>query len=1115
MNRFSVAVLFVILTNFAKSQVSFEVNPISGCAPLEVQFNYTGTALGASVFYWDFGNDEFSCCDEANPLFTYTTSGTKIITLYVFNSNFEPLGESTQTITIDGSNAFVSTTNSIVGNSINFGITGTVSNIIWNFGDETTSTDQNTNHTYNEIGTYNVTVSFESSCGMTQNNFVINIIETEFFVSPISGCAPLEVTASYLGGLSPAYYYWIYGNEFEDFGTEPNSTYIFNNSGNSSVELYLFDEEFEIIGFFNQVVQIQGGSIFASTNSTSIGQNVSFYSSGNFNSILWNFGDGTTSTNNNPNHSYSELGNYAVTAIVQSNSCGEQILTLNINVTDVGFTINPNSGCSPLISTLTYTGTDPNVEYFYWFFADGTEEFTTEPTISYTFDQVGANYVYLYLFDFDFNFLGEAFNVANISGVSAYASTESTGVGNNVSFYLDGSYTSVLWDFGDGNTSTSPFSVHAYSNVGSYAVTATIQSEECGQTISTIYININDINFTVTPASGCAPFNTTMSFSGSSTNAVYFYWFFSDGSPEIWGTESTINHVFSQTGENYVYLYIFNEEFDYLGDAMQMVFVDGNQIFSSVNNVSTGTNIEFFLSGNASSILWDFGDGTTSTETNPTHSYTEFGTYTVTATVNSPACGTQTLTLSINIVDVNFSYTTNGNCAPVAINFNYTGTLQGTYYYWDFGDGNGTCCDFISPSHNYFMNGNYQVNLYVYNDFFELIGTKTVDIQIGAVAFISTEYSNVNEIVEFGVSGDVISVNWNLGDGTSSTDLNFTHFYTSSGTYNIQANVITQNCGTLVYNFQINVTDLSFSSSVTSGCSPLNVSFQYTGNQSNVTYVYWDFGNGQTSCCDILNPSAFYSNPGVYDVSMYAYDFNWEFIGFTQQQISILVGITPTNPNINITSNCNITITDIPTAVDCFGEIIQGTTTNSLTYNNPGVYQVFWTYSANGISINQIQTITVTNEIDNSVSIGSNSLIANNSNATYQWVNCNSNFSQILGQTNQSFPILENGSYAVILTSNGCYDTSQCINISNVGLEELVVENYLEVYPNPNNGSFTVKSIKSGNFSIVNQLGQTVYTFTIEPKLKNEIQVVGLSKGIYYIQDYQRINLNKKIVVLE
>lgn len=94
--------------------------------------------------------------------------------------------------------------------------------------------------------------------------------------------------------------------------------------------------------------------------------------------------------------------------------------------------------------------------------------------------------------------------------------------------------------------------------------------------------------------------------------------------------------------------------------------------------------------------------------------------------------------------------------------------------------------------------------------------------------------------------------------------------------------------------------------------------------------------------------------------------------------------------------------------------------------------------------------------IDNGITNNSPTLSANLSGATYQWLDCNNNYAQINGETNQSFTSSNNGSYAVEITTNNCIDTSICESINNVGIYgDLEIDNAI-IYPNPSNGVFSI-----------------------------------------------------------
>ncbi len=86
------------------------------------------------------------------------------------------------------------------------------------------------------------------------------------------------------------------------------------------------------------------------------------------------------------------------------------------------------------------------------------------------------------------------------------------------------------------------------------------------------------------------------------------------------------------------------------------------------------------------------------------------------------------------------------------------------------------------------------------------------------------------------------------------------------------------------------------------------------------------------------------------------------------------------------------------------------------------------------------------------VSINGNTLTADATGATYQWLNCDYGNAIIPSETNQTFTATANGNYAVIITKNGCIDTSNCYHImsTNYNLEQKDITN--QIFPNPSSG---------------------------------------------------------------
>jgi len=115
----------------------------------------------------------------------------------------------------------------------------------------------------------------------------------------------------------------------------------------------------------------------------------------------------------------------------------------------------------------------------------------------------------------------------------------------------------------------------------------------------------------------------------------------------------------------------------------------------------------------------------------------------------------------------------------------------------------------------------------------------------------------------------------------------------------------------------------------------------------------------------------------------------------------------------------------------------------------------------------------------------------------YQWINCD-NLTPISGATNQSFIPSNFGNYSVIVTMNGCYDTSLCYAVAPVGITE-IANSGNTIYPNPTKGIFVIETLAKTHVTILNSIGEIVLQKEIM-KGKNEIDLSRFAKGIYVVK---------------
>ncbi|HEU5147831.1 MAG TPA: PKD domain-containing protein, partial [Chryseosolibacter sp.] len=195
------------------------------------------------------------------------------------------------------------------------------------------------------------------------------------------------------------------------------------------------------------------------------------------------------------------------------------------------------------------------------------------------------------------------------------------------------------WDFGDGNISTDPnVTSHTYETFGVYTVGLTVSNHDCSQTVTQV-VRVNPIppilEFDYLPPSGCAPH--TVNFINQSRHAdpATYVWQFGEGE----GTSRAVDptYTYQEPGIYSVTLSATNE----LGDTVTLtkeliIEVLDNPVAQFAVYPTTPINVPGEImytdnrSRNATEYLWDFGDGTTSTEAEPQHLYNKEGVFSIT-----------------------------------------------------------------------------------------------------------------------------------------------------------------------------------------------------------------------------------------------------------------------------------------------------------------------------------------------------------------------------------------------------------------------------------------------------------------------------------------------------
>ncbi|MFZ2906482.1 MAG: PKD domain-containing protein [Cyclobacteriaceae bacterium] len=207
---------------------------------------------------------------------------------------------------------------------------------------------------------------------------------------------------------------------------------------------------------------------------------------------LWDFGDGSTSTNPNPgSHTYATYGSYSIVLTVSNNICVQsQTVTITIDPIPpiLDFSFNPASGCAPLTVTFTNLSQFADPTTYFWEF--GTNQGTSRSVNPvYTYNEPGIYSVTLSAT----NIIGDTVSITKSSIIEVFAAPIAQFTVRPTLVYVPGGKIyldnqsfgagSYLWDFGDGGTSTEFEPVYTYTTEGTYDITlTTVNSLGCSDT---------------------------------------------------------------------------------------------------------------------------------------------------------------------------------------------------------------------------------------------------------------------------------------------------------------------------------------------------------------------------------------------------------------------------------------------------------------------------------------------------------------------------------------------------------------------------------------------------------------------------------------------------------
>jgi gliding motility-associated-like protein len=605
----------------------------------------------------------------------------------------------------------------------------------------------------------------------------------------------------------------------------------------------------------------------------------------NVQNIFWDFQDGSTSTQLNPIHVFTDTGTYNVMLIgIDSNSCNitdtayVQVWVRNDSI-NADFLPNATIDCNNRNIRATTTGF-PTTRY-QWSFGDGN--FSTSNSVNHNYTSAGNYQVTLIVSDSTKCNLTDTFR-ANISipplidlnivpSNSEGCSPLSVNFNNNTG-YAFGTY---KWYFGDGDSSSLASPTHVYLNEGNYTATVYWQDTNTCNKLDTAIFQISVID-----SSADAGFNSSRIFYGCDSVLVSVLSNYQGADSEFW----YFGNNYSATGNAASYTFIAPAF-----DTIWHIIIDNDKICKPIDTAYIIVSLEPLTTGYSiadtigcvpfttsfsgitplatTEFYWFFGNGDSASGSQVQQTYTAEGVYSVLqVAVDSNSCVSidsnyANIYVIDDFVDAQFDINIINQCDSDLYILLDDRSINAVNFYWDFGDGNTSTLQ--NPDHHYYTPGTYIITLIAEDTSrchpLDTI-RKTVTLKPNSVA----NFEGFNVCRGFAITFSNQSIIapqsfWDFGDGGFSNSDNPSHVYASAGDYNVTLVITdTSSCNvsdTITKTFTVfEQPDAQFY--MEKDTYGFQTPVVFTNQSINANTYYWSFGDGNLS--NEFSPTHIYDN---------------------------------------------------------------------------------------------------------------------------------------------------------------------------------------------------------------------------------------------------------------
>jgi len=915
------------ITSYAFIESNFTLASAEDCSPFPVTPSNQSEG-GITGYSWDF--DGYVSA-SANPSHTYVnkTLATNIHPLRLIVQNSHGCTDTlirNVTVYPEVVSAFAADItegcNPIAVQFTNNSNTPVAYTYQWDFKDGASSSEQNPGHTFSHMKNtdqvYPVSLRSISEFGCYHDT-ALNIISyayinADYAVAKAEGCSPKSVTITNASAGGIANYAWDFGDgttQNNAASTPPAHTYTNKSLNVNTHPLRLvvknnhncFDTLIRNITVYPEVVSRFSADVTEGCNPLQ----VQFTSNSNIpvsTIYQWDFKDGASSDQKNPDHTFTHLQNtdqvYPVSLrSVSDYGCYHDTI-LNITAyahIKADFALGKADGCSPFSIGLRNASAG-GISTYAWDFGDGSQAASRTPTHTYLnqTQNVITNPIRLIVKNAHNCFDTIIKNATIYPEVTADFEVDSGGCHP---LTLPFSNTSNLgdnfeWSFGDGSSSAAVAPTHLYNNYTPNDITHTVKlvatsRYTCNDSISkniTVY-HKPKAKFQVDRLIDCPPFNLDIENSSQSHQSTYF-WDFDDGSFDTVVTKQTMNHTFDNLPDNpdnrpYT-ISLYAETNHGCNDDYELTInvyprVTANFKFDTAGCSPYDLPFEN-LSTNADEYYWDFGDEMQSKQEAPYHVFfstdnynpQEFDIYLRSTSVEGCTDDTAGHITVYPSPIADFSVT------PTLRYFGFEGaeftiyndTEEGNWdYEWSYDNGDSAYVKDPTP-YNYDHWGSYDITLNAYTEHCSnSISQPIIILPPIPYAHFDSSYSACAP-VEMNFRNNSLWGNsylWEFDDDQVSTEQHPTHVFDTAGIYNIKLTV--EGDGGKAYHYE--TITVYPNPAAEFAIEPQNVMLPdaivkcYSTSKLADNH-YWTFGDGKVSSEE--HPEHLYDALGAYDVSL-------------------------------------------------------------------------------------------------------------------------------------------------------------------------------------------------------------------------------------------------------